>query len=173
MTTNFEVGAKKARATGFILEYDAARKIAQGLGAHLEDLSSVVEISGAQARLLPVGQRTRHLFGKDDGKIAPAAKKKAPQTGPVRSPKGSCGGETAFSETKIERHGETVLDRNPPKHDSLRGGPQRSLESTSWLKMAQVTTPDSGRLPRHSLLSYLATLTKSVGWIGVLAERKA
>ena len=47
------------------LEFDAARKIAQGLGAHLEDLSRVVEIKGDRARLLSVAERTRHLFGKD------------------------------------------------------------------------------------------------------------
>jgi adenine-specific DNA methylase len=42
-----EDGAKKAKAAGFVLEYDAARKIAQGLGAHLENLSSLVQVSGA------------------------------------------------------------------------------------------------------------------------------
>jgi len=50
---------------GFSLEYDAARKIAQGLGAHLEDLRALVEIKGDQARLLPVSERTAHLFGKE------------------------------------------------------------------------------------------------------------
>ena len=37
--------AKKAIG-GYALEYDAARKIAQGLGAHLEKLSTVVEVRG-------------------------------------------------------------------------------------------------------------------------------
>ena len=50
--------------SGFVLEYDAARKIAQGLGAHLEQLSSLVEVSGDKARLLPVSERARHLFGR-------------------------------------------------------------------------------------------------------------
>jgi putative DNA methylase len=58
-------GAKKAKPTGFALEFDAARKIAQGLGAHLEKLDSLVEIKGDTARLLPVAERTRYLFGKD------------------------------------------------------------------------------------------------------------
>src|SRR5205823_9730388 len=35
-----EGSAKKPKVTGFILEYDAARKIAQGLGANLEQLDS-------------------------------------------------------------------------------------------------------------------------------------
>ena len=39
-----EGGVKKSKTGGFVLEYDAARKIAQGLGAHLEDLGSLVEV---------------------------------------------------------------------------------------------------------------------------------
>jgi putative DNA methylase len=73
-------GGVKAKTGGFVLEYDAARKIAQGLGAHLEDLGSLVEVSGDEARLLPVGERARHLFGKDEGNVAaPKKKKKVPQ----------------------------------------------------------------------------------------------
>ena len=53
------------RSTGFNLEYDAARKIAQGLGVSLEKATSVVEVKGETARLLPVVERTRCLFGKD------------------------------------------------------------------------------------------------------------
>ncbi len=70
-----EGGAAKARVKGFVLEYDAARKIAQGLGAHLEDLGSLVEVKGETARLLPVAERTRALFGKAEGQ-APAARRK-------------------------------------------------------------------------------------------------
>lgn len=55
---------KKQKISGYILEYDAARKIAQGLGAHLEDLKSVVEVNGEKARLLPVKERAEFLFGK-------------------------------------------------------------------------------------------------------------
>jgi adenine-specific DNA methylase len=60
---------------GYALEYDAARKIAQGLGAHLEKLNMVVEVKGDTARLLPVSERTRYLFGKDEAS-SPAAKRK-------------------------------------------------------------------------------------------------
>ena len=100
-----------AKAKGFVLEYDAARKIAQGLGAHLEDLTSVVEVSGETARLLPVGERARHLFGKDEGKLAPARKKKEPQLDLFKVLEQAHEGATTFGETKVERHGETVLDR--------------------------------------------------------------
>ncbi|MFN0137420.1 MAG: NADAR domain-containing protein [Phycisphaerae bacterium] len=58
-------GKKAAAAGGFVLEFDAARKIAQGLGAHLEKLPTVVEVKGDKARLLSVAERTKHLFGKD------------------------------------------------------------------------------------------------------------
>jgi len=75
-----EGGKKKPKAGGFVLEYDAARKIAQGLGAHLEKLSSVVEVKGNTARLLPVSERTRHLFGKDEADAPTTGrKKKEPQ----------------------------------------------------------------------------------------------
>jgi adenine-specific DNA methylase len=56
----------KSKVAGFVLEYDAVRKIAQGLGAHLEQLTSLIEVKGATARLLPVTERTRSLFQKAD-----------------------------------------------------------------------------------------------------------
>jgi hypothetical protein len=63
-----EAGAKKGGKGGFVLEYDSARKIAQGLGAHLEDLASLVAVEGETVRLLPVSERARPLFRKDEGK---------------------------------------------------------------------------------------------------------
>lgn len=70
-----EDSGKAAKTSGFVLEYDAARKIAQGLGAHLEELSSLVEVKGDKARLLPVAERTSYLFGKADAE-APANRRK-------------------------------------------------------------------------------------------------
>jgi adenine-specific DNA methylase len=67
--------AHSPKLTGFSLEYDAARKIAQGLGAHLELLTNLVEVKGDTARLLPVAERTKALFGKE-GTESPAAKRK-------------------------------------------------------------------------------------------------
>lgn len=65
---------------GYVLEYDAARKIAQGLGAHLESLTSLVEVKGDIARLLPVAERTRRLFGKEESQTpTKTRKKKSPQ----------------------------------------------------------------------------------------------
>ncbi len=58
-------GKETIHSSGFNLEYDTARKIAQGLGVHLEKANSVVEVRGEKARLLPVIERTRYLFGID------------------------------------------------------------------------------------------------------------
>lgn len=68
---------------GFALEFDAARKIAQGLGVHLEKCQSFVEIKGETARLLSMNERVGYLFGKDSvaaggtvGDERPKSKKK-------------------------------------------------------------------------------------------------
>lgn len=53
------------KSSGFTLEYDAARKIAQGLGAHLEKLDALVDIKGDKATLIPVRARERFLFGHE------------------------------------------------------------------------------------------------------------
>jgi adenine-specific DNA methylase len=48
---------------GWVIEFDTARKIAQGLGARLEELADVVEVKGDKGRLLPVKERAPRLFG--------------------------------------------------------------------------------------------------------------
>lgn len=68
-----EVGTG-GKAGGFLLEFDAARKIAQGLGARLNELDHLVEIKGDKARLLSVTERTKHLFGKVEGGLTTAKK---------------------------------------------------------------------------------------------------
>jgi adenine-specific DNA methylase len=73
-----EVGdsGKGGRMKGFVLEYDAARKIAQGLGAHLENLTALVEVKGDKAFLLPVSERTPYLFGQGVSTVAGRGRKK-------------------------------------------------------------------------------------------------
>jgi len=71
-----ESANSKSKLGGFVLEYDAARKIAQGLGAHLEQLTSLIEVKGTKARLLPVAERTRSLFQKGET-TAPNSRAKA------------------------------------------------------------------------------------------------
>lgn len=104
---------KAPGAGGFALEYDAARKIAQGLGAHLENLPHLVEIKKGKARLLPVEERRQHLFGKDESLVPRDSKKeKTKQT--------ALFGEPADFEEETDIRGDqkmhpaagtTVLDR--------------------------------------------------------------
>lgn len=71
-STNDEgLSAGEAGDEGFLLEFDAARKIAQGLGARLEELSHVVEVKGDAARLLSVAERTNHLFSNPEAPVQP------------------------------------------------------------------------------------------------------
>ena len=71
-----EEKSPKVKLSGYMLEYDAARKIAQGLGAHLEHLQSLIEVKGDKARLLPVSERTKSLFGKDESESPSSHRKK-------------------------------------------------------------------------------------------------
>lgn len=108
-----EDSPKGKTPTGFSLEYDATRKIAQGLGAHLEDLKSLVEIKGDQARLLPVSERTGYLFGKDQAAAPePAKRKKAKQQLDLFAELTEPGvAEQAWEEKTVTKRGETILDR--------------------------------------------------------------
>jgi len=100
-------------STGYILEYDAARKIAQGLGAHLERLANLVEIKGNKARLLPVSERTRYLFGKDSAQAPKGKRKKKDKQmklgfmAELEEAEKSGG----FDERSAPSEGKTVLDR--------------------------------------------------------------
>ncbi|MBN1568512.1 MAG: DUF1156 domain-containing protein [Acidobacteria bacterium] len=119
--------AKRGKAGGFVLEYDAARKIGQGLGAHLENLSSLVEVSGETARLLPVAERAAHLFGKDEGKATPVRKKKKPQLGLFKELHVAEDTGPTFGETEISRVGDTVLDRIHQSMILFAGGRSEAL----------------------------------------------
>jgi adenine-specific DNA methylase len=110
-----EEGTKSAKVSGFVLEFDAARKIAQGLGIHLEKSPSVVEVKADKARLLPVAERTRHLFGKDADE--PAAAKKKPKKKDTQLSLFAALQEADAAESvekpelKAPQPGSTVLDR--------------------------------------------------------------
>ena len=107
--------APKSKVSGFVIEYDAARKIAQGLGAHLEQLASLIEVKGSTARLLPVAERTRSLFQKGDAAepiSRSKAKKKSAQlslgfVADLEEAEASGG----WGDTGAPHKGETVLDR--------------------------------------------------------------
>ena len=58
-----DAAGHSATGQGFPLEFDAARKIAQGLGASLDELGAIVEVRGDTARLLSVVERIARLLG--------------------------------------------------------------------------------------------------------------
>ena len=106
---------KSAAKGGYSLEYDAARKISQGLGASLEDLNTIIEVKGDQARLLPVSERTAYLFGKEQASAPGASvrtKKKANQMDLFAELSGdSTATEAVWEEKTVSKPGATVLDR--------------------------------------------------------------
>lgn len=109
-----EAGAKKgAKVSGFVLEFDAARKIAQGLGVHLEKSESIVEVAGDKARLLPVAERTRYLFGQEanNGAATSGKKKKATQKTLFDALDEAEAAEAGWTDLKGPPPGSTVLDR--------------------------------------------------------------
>lgn len=97
---------------GFTLEYDTARKIAQGLGANLEDLKSLVEVKGDKARLLPVIERTSKLFGSEGFQQQPVKRKKKVQLSlSFENVEPESESKFEMPELKVEQTGKTVLDR--------------------------------------------------------------
>lgn len=106
-------GTGKPRA-GFELEYDAARKIAQGLGAHLEDLTTLVAIKGSAAHLLPVAERATSLFGQPEAAVTAAGgkKKRKQLTLGFVTDEGDDAKSSSGLDGKLQaKPGATVLDR--------------------------------------------------------------
>lgn len=112
-----EEGEASVVQTGYALEYDTARKLAQGIGAHLEDLDrpgGVVAVQAETARLRTVIERRRVLLGQGAAEAVsdqPRRRKKGgqqmafaeleAQVGPIAGPDG----EPAITP------GATTLDR--------------------------------------------------------------
>lgn len=110
--TDEKATSKPVKLSGFVLEHDAARKIAQGLGAHLDKLPSIVEVKGDKARLLPVAERARALFGKEAGETAV---RRAPKAKPKQMSLFAALGEVEEATTPgvaaVFKPGGTALDR--------------------------------------------------------------
>jgi hypothetical protein len=108
-----EASSKTVAASGFRLEFDAALKIARGLGIHLERSESLVEVKGDKARLLSVMERTKHLFGKET-EGGPARGKKAKKVKQLSLFEELDEAEEAgdgWKELKGPPPGTTILDR--------------------------------------------------------------
>lgn len=94
----------------FVLEYDAARKIAQGLGAKLEELTHTVEVKGDQARLLAVAERTQYLLGKV-GSVPPNRKASTKNQMALFAELEEVAEAQGWGEVGAPKAGSTVLDR--------------------------------------------------------------
>lgn len=107
-----ETSSKSSKTSGYVLEFDAARKIAQGLGAHLENLNRLVEVKGDKARLLPVSERTHYLFGKEEAQAPSKRKKKDVKQLSLFDIAGSNEDEdNDWGEKNVPQLGNTTLDR--------------------------------------------------------------
>jgi hypothetical protein len=159
---------------GFTLEFDAARKIAQGLGVHLEQSEAIVELKGDKARLLPVGERIRHLFGKDGATTAPRGKKKE------KAKQGSLFDELDALEAEVAvavagelkpQAGVTVLDRVHQSMILFASGRAEALRRF-------LVDDGAGKEPRfwklaQSLSALYPSGTDEKRWVdGVLARKK-
>ena len=112
-----EEASKVKPVVGFLLEFDAARKIAQGLGAQLEKLTNVVEVKGDKARLMAVAERAKFLFnptsGSDEGRAAKGkgtAKPSKKQLGLFAEIE-AAEKDGLLGEAGVPNVGETTLDR--------------------------------------------------------------
>ena len=170
---NGENGSEATASTGYSLEYDAARKIAQGLGAHLERLQNLVEIVGDKARLLPVSERTSYLFGKESTDVPRGKRKKKDlQTKMAFLAELEEAEEQAqFEGTLSHSPGSTVLDRIHQSMILFAAGRGEALKRF-------LVEEGIGRDPRFWKLAQAlsALYPKSVDekrWVdGVLAKKK-
>ena len=164
-----ESGSNK-KLKGYVLEYDAARKIAQGLGADLSALTGLIEVKGDKARLLPVGERSKYLFGKSGTVVQTQGRKK-------KDKQLTLGGlseeETDISHEVMEMGditpGKTTLDQIHQSMILFQAGKGEALKSfllehghdQKFWKLAQ------------SLSALYPTGTEEKRWVdGVLARKK-
>ncbi len=110
-----ESSSKKSGNSGlFVLEYDTARKISQGLGAHMEQMPWLVKIEGSSARLLSAEERIKHLFQSDIEKIPKGGnrgKEKAKQATLFNDFEGVVDQYVESGEIKVISTGKTALDK--------------------------------------------------------------
>ena len=120
---------KRATPRGYSLDFDAARKIAQGLGAHLDVLGRLVEVQGDTARLLSVAERARHLFGGAEAKEEkrkPKKGKRGSQTALFAEDEGVSaggraeGGELTPAQTTLDRVHQAMLLFAGGRTDALK-----------------------------------------------------
>jgi len=172
----------KAVKGEFTLEYDSARKIAQGIGAHMENFTDLVEIKGGSARLLSVEERSRHLFGKDGSgaeRVAPRRKgKKKPakvtfQDGEMVMPEkeSAKGGDKGGSDMDAAPVlAETVLDQI---HQAMLLFAEGRSEALKTFLTEEVGGDQRFWQLAQALVALYPAQTEEKRWVeGVLARKK-
>jgi adenine-specific DNA methylase len=165
-----EEGSGKKKVKGFSLEYDAARKIAQGLGAHLEEMHTLVEIKKGNARLLPVSERAAYLLKSDKEKPIRRPKKKEKQATlfPLElegseEPEEDFGDVAEIGKTTLDRVHQSMLLFATGQSDALK----RFLVDEGIGKNAQFWKL------AQALAALYPTGTEEKRWVeGVLARKK-
>lgn len=171
-----EVGTQKGTSKAFVLEYDAARKIAQGLGAHLEDLGrpgGIVEIKGDKARLLSVEERYKYLFGKEDSGQTSPRRKKAKVADLVDQMEGRAdAGQVLITESAAGlKPGQTTLDRIHQAMLLFQNGQSEALRR--FLVDDGIGKDERFWHLSQSLSALYPSATDEKRWIdGVLARKK-
>jgi len=115
---------------GYAIEFDAARKIAQGLGANLDALKSVVEVKGKRARLLLVSEREPHLF----------ATRVSPQPGSRTSPSTSALQPARRGKSKRPAKGQQAFGVN--EEEALSSQPAMQREARTDVSPHDASTPE-------------------------------
>lgn len=105
--------ANKNSSSGFTIEADTARLLAQGLGSNLQDLSSIIIVKGDKATLIPVRDRMNYLFGTSGIQHQSLKKKKKEVQLKISFENAEPETESIYEmpELKVEQTGKTVLDR--------------------------------------------------------------
>ncbi len=168
-----DTSKKSAKMSGYILEFDAARKIAQGLGAHLEMLTSLVQIKGDKARLLPVSERSPYLFGKDAGKAPTKRPKKGEKQLSLFDTLSITTDEDVenWGDTNTENQGKTVLDRIHQTMILFAAGRSEALKR--FLVDDGVGSDNRFWTLAQALSALYPTGTDEKRWVdGVLARKK-
>ena len=150
-------------------------KIAQGLGAHLEDLQQPGgSRAGETARLLPVAERTKSLLRQARGARPqpPGQARSRPQMDLFDA--GSAGSRSGDRVAAKPKHRTCRRDRprpHPPEHDSLCRRPRRSSEAFPGRRRRR---PGPALLaPGPGALRALSGHTEEKRWVdGVLARKK-
>jgi adenine-specific DNA methylase len=176
-----ENGGGKAVRGEYSLEYDAARKIAQGIGAHMETLPDLVEIKGSSARLLSVAERSGRLFGKGtSGRAEPrrAGKKRQSQASfeegemvvPVGEDGFGAGGGGSGGTAVQPVLAETVLDK---VHQAMLLFAEGSSERLRSFLVEEVGGDQRFWRLAQALVALYPASTEERRWVeGVLARKK-